>query len=129
MDIEQLSRYFVECMQKRAQIMTGRALSYLRENKGDKNPFTGSESRRPGQEIVHQKLKETGLLDDADFCKAFGEWVHCHALNTTMDFMTLHDGNWGLGEDNEFKFHSVSQGELVGHLHSMSLQDIEDPIL
>ncbi len=58
-----------------------------------------------GQNVVHDRLAKNGLLDDAEFCREFGIFLHDIAFGVLFELLTLHDGSWELDEDREYQIH------------------------
>ena len=118
MTIDEVSKFFVKHMLAADRSNTKRALENLRHNRGYKNPFTNTTQTTPGQDLVYNKFKDAGLLDDPEFCSAFGMWLQNLTYAAATNLMTLHDGCWIIDEDADFKIISVQHSEPLGQLHS-----------
>ncbi len=128
MDIEQISEEIVSEIESHIADSLNKALQNLRTNSPSFSYSDGTPAYAPGQQVVHDRLHKLGLLDDSDFCREFGFFIHEIAFGVLFELLTLHDGSWDLNSSHRLKLHAESGEKLVEFLHELS-SDPKPPVL
>jgi hypothetical protein len=119
-DNEQVSENFVQQLEGHLASSLKEKLANLRHNTPSSSYADGTPLFASGQNVVHDRLAKNGLLDDAEFCREFGIFLHDIAFGVLFELLTLHDGSWELDEDREYQIHIKDGEPLVEYLHELS---------